>query len=914
MRALPPQADPHKREPPSGGGQAQDRVFDNYNYTVNVGNIYAGRAPRGEFETLDPKPLWERGPMPHLAHEFAEKARNKGLLVFGGVYEEKPDIARQVALLVRDLSPSEEKDAPPKERPLREMLSVSSFADLRRAIRAEKDEAILLLHDVQPRDVADDLGPICAEFRKKHIILMTTDCSMDSWERALQGLPGSWQELPPDQLFDPQELAHTLLSRIVEKCSKLRAGVFEKEERELLRSRIGGMTLIEIANRLQTPRRIDAFVEHLCSLAEKQCIDMDAVNKLIGDLTSIEREIDRWFNTRLRPDEQVLAIGLNFFSGLLDNQCFSALEQWVSHIRTHRDPTQRTFDYVDVENLKYYFPEKSDSMGIRFRARSSAHWRHLFAVAWRNHRRKIISALPVLTRMAARSDDWELNESEQHLNELRFAVGDTLAEIGTHSASGVQSPLLHLASSRDEHVQVVAARAIASWRGIDQGKQFFETMKRWREDARLREIVKRFMPAPDSNDPLEPQEFIQATIALTLAIAATYDPPNRLNSQMVELVMQSAAERHHFVQRRFVYTMRSVAEHHLKQFRDKGLLRTLLRRHPDLALTIGSSIAHVSPYNPKEVSETLRRFHAESKSPQSEGPTRITLMRTLAYAYGSMDYGSSGALTAEEGFERLLVMLKQESEPEIRAAAFEAVAFQALRNFSGVESHLRKLMAELDPGERDKFVGLLAAIYLIQRQALRGGDVWMRWKEHDYVVWLNSARPLTDIEKAMQTWIQDPDSPAAQQIALRASLSFIESLDAAEARFIKGQNQQREHEEKRNAVPQGERRSSKEGAASRSWYTHVFVPTLATLFTRAPHRAEHRRIVSGLLAGALNQHGRWPGGMAFMLERWKRQGDPNMAAIVQKLQRAMKWHPYAGWLPITGGLALLLLGALTFLR
>ena len=922
MTSTGPEMGSPKRESSSAPevNEAVESLTEQYNQVVNAQNIFIGHAQRVVFETFDTETLLGQA-APLRAREWAEKLRKHTLLMLGGPYEEKPDVARQIARsLIQTTPEDDEEDTPQRRLRLREWRQTSDSGSLLHAIREEQAPAILLLHNVEPQALDYNVGRVRDEaLRGNHLLLMTTERTGDAWDVALQGLQDCWEELHPDQLFDPEALKGVLTGCIQNALTRLPEGLFEQEydttgpEYKLIRSWIGGVDLVEIAGRLKTPRRIDAFVEQLCVLAREQHVTPDAIESLIMVVTSLESQITRWFDTRLKPDEQLLAIGLNFFDGLLDDQCFTALERWVADIRAHRDPTQRTYDYVDVENLKYYFEVRPDFEGMRFKALTVAHWRCLFRAAWRKHRRKIISALPVLAHMAAQSDDLELNSSPKQLDQLRLAVSDTLAEIGTYSVSGVQRPLLYLASSRELQVQLVAARAMAGWRGLGMEEQLFGTMKRWQRDSYPREVVAaRIHTRDDGNNRPGAREHLYATLALTVAVAARYDPPNELEPRLMELVKQLAQERNDFVRIRFVHTLRSVTELHLEQCRDQGLLRYLLRQHPDLALIVGSNIAHAYASNRELVMELLNEFHAECESPHADSPTRITLLRTLAYVYGSMQYDADGPLTASAGFKQLQEMLRRERDFEVRKTIVEAVSFQALRSFRQVAPLLQRLMDEVEPDESNRVIEMLEQIYLTQRQRLRGGDMWMPWRNREYMVWMDSVRPPTPIEEAMQAWIKDPDFPAAQQIALRASLAFANSLDVAEAHFIVRQAQHLENEAMRNAIPEAAGQAARATYETASWYTRVFVPALATLFTRGQRRAEYRRIVSGLLSVSLAQNARQPASLAFVLEKWKQEGTPDTGALVEQLRSAMKWHPYAGWLPVAGG-CVLLLGVLSYL-
>ena len=896
MTSSSPEMDPPSSEPdhePEEEEAAESLgIYNQYNQVVNAQNIFIGDAQRGAFETFETEALLDQ-PSPVRAGQWADKLRQHTLLLLGGTYEEKPDVARQIARSLIHTPPPGE-DTPQAKRPLREWRQSSDFASLLHAIREEKVPSILLLHNAEPQALDYNVGRVRDEaLRGNHLILMTTERTRDTWEVALQGLRDCWEDLHPDQLFAPQSLMAVLTGCIQNARSRLPEGAFEQEhdstgpESQVIRSWIGGVELVEIAGRLKTPRRIDAFVEQLCVWSREQDVTAAAVESLIGEVTSLESQMTRWFDTRLTPDEQILAIGLNFFDGLLDDQCFTALERWVADIRAHREPAQRTYDYVDVENLKHYFEVRTDFAGTRFEALTVTHWQCLFRAAWRRHRRKIVSALPVLARMAAQSDDLELNGSPQQLDQLRLAVSDTLTEIGTYSVSGVQSPLLYLASSRDSRVQLVAARAMAGWRGLGMDAQLFDTLRRWQSDSRPRALVTALIHRHDGDEGPGARERIHATVALTVGVAARYDPPNKLEPRLVELLEQLARERHSFVRQRFNQALRGVLELHLEQCIHQGLLRYLLWQHPDLVLVIGSNIAHAYASDRALVMKFLDELHAESESPRSDGPTRNTLLRTLAYVYGAMAYDSEGPLTASLGLTRLQEMLRRERDREVRKTVVEAVSFQALRGFQKVAPLLQRLMAELNPSESERIVKMLEQLYLTQRQQLRGGDLRMTWRKREYEVWMDSARPLTAVEEALRAWLMDPEFPEAQRIALRASIAFANSLDREEERFFVRQLQHREHEARRDAAPEAADPTASVTYQLAGWYTRVFVPTLVTLFAGA----EYRRIISGLLPVCLALNARQPASLAFVLEKWRLEGAPDTSALVVYLRRAMKCYP-----------------------
>jgi hypothetical protein len=854
-------------------------------------------------------------PEPQSARQLAAMAQRQRVLLLGGRYEDKVTVARQVA---RRLA---EGDGGSAALPVLERGRASDYPGLLRAIREKAERAVFVITDVLPQHVGYDPARLReAAAAGGHLVVLTTERPREAWELA-EGARAFWHELDPEGLFDPALLAGELFRRLRRAGSVLAPGTFVEDAEPDL-STLGGVPLRTLVAELKTPVYVDAFVRQLAELGPNEAVDGEAVARLVETATSGERRIERWFHTVLEPHEQLLALSLSLFNGLFDDQYFAALEEWVAHIRAHRDPHQRAFDYADLDNLRTHFTlVESDFAGTRLESRESNQRLLVIRAAWRSHRRQIMGALPVLTSLAARSvqgrsRDPELYGSRERRSALRQAVGDALSDVGLRSASSVQHALLELAGDRDPDVQWVAARAVARWREEGADGQLFDLLEHWQKDARLRGILTSILEGREEEDDANPLAYIRATIALAVAEAAGYDPPNQVNPRLVELMEELAGDGNKLVRDRFSrFTLPWVASLHLAQLRER-LYR--MARYVDLTHAIGAALAYAYRTDPAAVVETLEEWHAHTARdrPGTFHPGRIThrdsVLITLAFAYGELEYEDApgGTLSTEKGFARLKEMLAREGHPKVRTAVVIAVGRQARRRFAQVEPLLQALVAEVTEDEREEIVRILGDLYLEQRKGLEGkGAVRLSVGDEQYPVWTGATRPQTAVETALLRWLRSPETPAAQRMALQASLSFARRLDEEEAARIA---RLRETRRQRAEDDQAARISTEPVRATPTepgWYAGTFVPWLATV----AGAGQYLPVLRGLVPEALVQHASRPSTLALVLDRWERpESDPDTRVIAQRLRLALEIHPWAWILLPAAALVLLIILVVVF--
>lgn len=207
-----------------------------------------------------------------------------------------------------------------------------------------------------------------------------------------------------------------------------------------------------------------------------------------------EAFIKKLYYETCTPHERLLALGLSFFKGCLEDQLFAGLEKVFLEAWREREPSLRFLDYEDLDKLESEYFELSRDIDLyettssKFRVVENKTYKIdirsikilsenrdiLFREAWNNQRRLIISALDVLADIA--KDSVEVDSSEQDYFELygtaikrqniRQAISQTISDIGliSNSASkAVQPALRKLVTDSNFEVRNVAISAITRW-------------------------------------------------------------------------------------------------------------------------------------------------------------------------------------------------------------------------------------------------------------------------------------------------------------------------------------------------------------------------------------------------------------------------------------------------------------------
>jgi hypothetical protein len=832
------------------------------------------------------------------------------------------------------------------------------------ALQKEKTPTIYILNQVSPQNVPNDLEQIHkAAILRQHYVIVTTDIPQASWKLS-EEVNAFWKQLnlSKGNIYRSEDLVEVLDKALEKAVESLQQNALDKAAKSLQQVREAN-NLQDIANKLKTPDKIARFVQLLEQEGKREEEGKAAINLsgLIDIVNDNQKALNQWYYHILTPREQLLALGLSFFDGLRDDQFFSAIEQIVENVWQKRDPSLRALDYCDLDNLRHFFNlirigEQSDEQKIE----SSFPKQRLilFKVAWESHRRQILAALPTIETLiknsvAHRDFNKALYGTYPRRHKLRGILSEMLSEIGWISPMVVEDTLIHLAADSEISVQVVAANAMARWRDsnywLDQAlserreKELFEWLHNWQNDARIISQIKNILKNRDEESSRTPQDYLRATVVLTVGEAAKYDPSNELHSELLKLLKKLSDDPNQLVRNRYCYyTLPLVVLLHFIQLR--GLLRYIIRHH-DLIEATSTSVALAYRIYPKAVCDTLDSWVKNPPNhvvqPETEPPYEHVL-ETVILTYGKINYEEGiEPLTYREAFSRLQGILKNSQSPQIRRAVIIAMFslyshgnheleklksklqkistqlaleksdylakkqddFVKRRNYlrrilNELESKLQEISAHLTLKERDYFVKILTEIYLQQRQRLEDGDSIINIKGHHYYIWLDiGMRPKTAVEETMIYWVKNDSYQIAQEIATQAFVSFALALDIEEAKRIEELNSIKEETLTIITISSTEEELFNIKSYLYGLYIGKLVPWFATLKEKI-----YQISICHLLPEAWKHHKQNKQNqeaMDFVLEKWENtKNDSQLVKISKFLTKGFWWAKNLPWFVI----------------
>ncbi|MCP4344243.1 MAG: hypothetical protein GY795_01795 [Desulfobacterales bacterium] len=760
--------------------------------TIEKKNIYESKSV---FRELDLKHLnFDEYIKPIQAEDYVQMTIDRRLLILGGHGYNKHGLAKYIA---RQLH---EKELGKKEMAIKLWLPSAEPEDIVAYLQEHEEANVFLLNNISPSGIHHKLSNIFDEIQNcPHFAIFTTNIPKESWNLS--------DILKDVYISEVVFSINVLTQRLREKLYKDKKSLPEPlcDDTELMQSpEVCEISFQDIVKSLKQPDKIDLFVQRLlietCPLSKSRLI------QLVKECS--EDDICQWYHNILNPRQQLLAIGLSFFESLFDDQFFASMDHIVESVWRKRDPSLRALDYCDLEDLHTYFPinpvmESYSIIDVKY----SDQRRILIEAAWDTHRRQILSALPAIADLAEKSvSAWnmELYGTEERRELIRTVVSETLSDIGLialdsgKSVMQLESVLLRLAANDKIMVQAVAARSMARWREYQYDEKLFSMLERWQKNERnkkkrsgnQKEIIQKSLLT-----------YIRSTVALVIAYASLYDPPNCLNERIVNMMEEFVTDENKFVFDRFsYYTLPFVVCNHLSQFKNFLYEKVRFARLRD---AIGYSLARAYSVNPEEVVQIINEWTEEC---EQKRPTRTNkkdffhreaLCATIAITYGYINYEKRGPLSHEKAVDQLKKILDMESHPYIRNMAIRSLLFLMTSSFENIEPLLQNPLEKISEKEWDTVVNKLMEIYKIQRRDMENGERILKFvgEDTEYPIWIDAARPITAVEEAINKWMVEKKNPKSQQIALRSQIKFIEVFDWRESKVIEDFKKQRKKEE-----------------------------------------------------------------------------------------------------------------------
>ncbi|WP_427160538.1 hypothetical protein ACQFX9_02405 [Aliinostoc sp. HNIBRCY26] len=674
--------------------------------------------------------------------------KNERLLMIGGSHEDQLDITEYIAMvLVENInqtkSPQNSNTESPQNSNLYvweltcdEKTRISNVEILKKKHKKDNEynNAIFILCNLEPIHVNKDLQKIQnAAKNSDNYVIVSTNIPYDKWSLG-QEIKKLFWEVPHENLYNPQELAEALIKGIDK--NKL----LDKDLESHIRQRVSEQL------ELKTFTSIGRCVNSLNS--EKEPINKERIDKAIQDSKNSKTSLEKWYHYQLDAREQLLAIGISFFDGLFEDQFFAALEKLVSEVWQQRDPSLQALDYCDFTNLgnhhsftdeakdpfdlnKFKFvkqePYATDIEIYNSKIKRSNERPTLFSVAWKSHRRQIITALPVIVKLVQDSvgtkyDNWELYGNSNRRKRLRETITETLSDLGsvsTSSTSAVQGALIQLSADEHNEVQNVAATAIARWYRYDVNNKEKSKLLREKFLGTLQCFYSIAIRKAQPDEDKKARDCVGATVALAVRYAAKtdYNYSPQLSEELCAWLKELAENKQPIVRNCFRdNTLIYVVQLYLRQLYDNGILKHMIQQHADLNMDIALSLAIAVGTDSSTVKEILDSCYKECTQEWSIN-RRITtqyhtLLRTVALTYGYIDYNkTSTPFRFNQAFRRLHRILVEEKEPFVCDFVVIAICLLATNNLPQMEEELETLVSEFSEDKHNEIIKTLTKIY-----------------------------------------------------------------------------------------------------------------------------------------------------------------------------------------------------------
>ncbi len=724
-----------------------------------------------------------------VVDDFIKTLQVNSLLILGGNYKNKKDLARYIACVFHPLN-----EAPDVKIKIKQWDGYSDAQTLFVNLDTTDDTTLFIIPDLEPYNIDYDLEAVKIASKQRHYVIITTDIPCKGWY-INDNIDDCWCEPSLEDLFKSDSIRKYLEEKL-QSVPEVDYVISDMEK--VVRNKF----VDDLAIKLKTPACIDIFLKLVkYEISCNESLNEEKISELVELSQFDDNSIKHWFYRVLKPREQTLALGLSFFDGLFEDQCFAAIEQLVELVWGRRDASLGFLDYIDLQNLRNFFDFVPTDEGIdRIESKFSALRRNLIGVAKHTHRRHILLVLPVLVGMAqnsvaGRSFHGELYSTRPRRVLLRHSIGDTIGDIGLLSINAIENSLLQLFADDEIGVQAVGAQAISRFREFGEHDKLFDLLKSWLTDLSVLNYMQKIIDSREDKEGCKranTRDYVFAGIAMTIGYVACYDEPGKLNSRLLDMLKEILEEGNDFVLKRLgEITLPKIVSIHLEQL--KGFLCDAAEC-PVLLPYIAKSLSIASRKNFKIVQGLLRTWLNECSENRSkiihEEPTkREKILATTLLTYVEIckvktpdnDFRDFSPASVIQIIEKVLI---EERHPYVRSKAIEAIWQLVRYHFIEMDDELQVIIDQMTIAEQKQMAKKVFDIFLEEREELKGGDDRARIRNRYYPIWINSKKPATSIENMMRQWVVNSKNKGAVCVAYLSESLIREDFGRVEKQCI----------------------------------------------------------------------------------------------------------------------------------
>lgn len=760
---------------------------------VTTVNNYGSRKKKIQFDTVTiGADVFNEYPKPVFIDEILGKAKTEKLVLIGGNNGfNKGQLMKYIALNLK----SDGLD-------IKECADFDDFYSLSTAISEETNRSIFILYNLTAEAINFRFREFKSLIQKKdHIILSSTQNTYDSWLFHENFENISWFQIPDNNIYSSETLRTYLEAGLQKKKITLE------------------INTDEVVKRLSKIEQLDYFIDIVGKSNEKNnhkdiesAIEISAKDDYSG--------IDPWFYS-LTNFNKLVVIGLTLFDGAYEGQVFAGFDLLVRTGWKNRNKDLRPIDYEDLIPLKSHFKLEGKIVQGKFEQQQ----KKIIQIAWRTHKRYILSAMPVLMDIvydSASQDktDWDLFSTPNHRSRIRKILSKTFSIIALQSFEDANLPLLFIASNSLLPVQAVAANAISQWKPSDENK-IYEVLEMWQHETAI-----GLLKLEGTSGKAEKKERVlisnlRSAIALVLCFISMYDKANKLSSRVTDLLLKFLDNNEDVIIERMQYAIENITESHPLSMKD--ILKDKFLQYIYYIGPVGNGL--VNAYNngfthdvKSIVTEWLQYCKELKERPEEREDFghRESILFAVIHTLKYIDYNiEDKTISIAESFQIFEELRKNNHNIYVRKFLLGAIIELIETMFYSSEQVNIHLISNIDAVERESIVSTFRGKYLIQREDLSGGDYITQFGEFEFYSWSKpDQRSETPIEKLMNEW-KKSSNVVLSQIALESLFEFqiiestekkliVESVKTQDKEEKEKEKKRKEYEKKGDPVYKGE--------------------------------------------------------------------------------------------------------------
>ncbi|MEM7374687.1 MAG: hypothetical protein AAF587_39210 [Bacteroidota bacterium] len=724
---------------------------------------------------------------PIQSHEALEKLMSESLIILGGNVDfDQLSFAKHLAFEFKN---RRSRPYQVKER-LYASQAYSIFPLIEQQEQEEKEGGrILIFNETSPQEFSFDIERLHQILRKTgNAAILCSRRPEQAWKMT-EADHHFWYHLGKGLSYQSSDLTQMMVRKL--NSNEYHWGAWiERQNWEEAGANMRAFPLHSIASQFSTPEEINLFLRFLARDFYDEKPTEEELEGLIqrSKKGKSSNRLNQWFNS-LDTKQQMITIVAHVFEGIFDDQLFGIIERLRNSVWQRLDQELGILDYQDLEFMfDFVNLEQVGEEQYIISPRYSDQRFKFLEISWKSHKRRIMEVLKMMVQIVTESVsshviDLELFGTKTKRRILRNQISEALSDIGRISQRVVDVHLLRLAANNQAGVHLVAAKAMAKWREVND-EHLFKFLERWNRSDDVRKLIRSLGTQIDlkveSVGGRSAQETIDATLTIVLGFAATYDRPNHMPEQLHESLKRLIYSYQLTVRRSLRdFTLPLIIRYHTSQLFEsgRGTLNQLLK-YRDYHPAIIQGLIDAYTDTPVLVKEILYRWLENCvKNPNHQTGKlnkRDHVLHLIIEIFRLIPYQAEGiqVISVMHAYEEFSKLRKTEHQAKIRQHLIMSMLDLIEQNVHQASLDPETLLNNIGVDEKELIISELGERILSDRAHQEGGDEQIEEEDRQYSLWVTSPRPILPLENLIKKWLVHSSAGVAQ-IATVVWLKYI---------------------------------------------------------------------------------------------------------------------------------------------